>query len=134
MVDVGQFLGWNYPQHVKPLYGRAPGKVPVIVPPTLSKSGFFNNPIIRQIWRGAYEAIRNTDRVFVIGYSLPEGDLLVRSLLTEATRDGRDRQFVVVNPDAAIVKRLSSVVQNVEQFEASNVAPAENWARFYTEG
>jgi hypothetical protein len=134
MVDVGQFLGWGYPQHVEPPYGRAPGKVPVIVPPTFSKSGFFNNPIVRRLWRGAHEAIRSADRVFVIGYSLPEGDLLVRSLLTEATRDDRDRQFVVVNPDTAVVERLASVVRNVEPFEPSSDAPVGNWARSYASG
>ena len=84
MIDVGLRSGWAQPQPFEP--SRVPGKLPVIVPPTTSKSGFFRNGIIREIWRGAYDSLRRADRVFVLGYSLPPADLVVRSLPTEAFR------------------------------------------------
>lgn len=55
--------------------------VPVIIPPVYDKTGFLNIAPIRWIWVRAREHISKADRIFIIGYSLPESDLTVRLML-----------------------------------------------------
>src|SRR5205807_4105885 len=87
MINIGLPQMWNGgTDDNPPLKVRAAGRVPVIVPPTLSKNALLDNRVLRTIWRWAFEGLRKADRVFVLGYSLPPGDLLVRSLLLEALR------------------------------------------------
>jgi hypothetical protein len=64
-------------------------KVPLIVPPTAGKSGFFQNEIIRGQWRLARDALSKADRIYCVGYSLPVTDSLLRFLLADATA-GKD--------------------------------------------
>jgi hypothetical protein len=84
---------------------KAPGKVPLIVPPTMGKSTFFDNPVIRDLWHEAYLALLGADRLFVLGYSLPLTDLLVRSLLEASQLD--EKEIWIVNPDRYIVERFA---------------------------
>ena len=100
MVQVGVRYRWNDPH---PVYNefelrdhRAPGKEPVVVPPTTGKSAYFENPIIRFLWNESYKALLAARRVFVIGYSLPEADLLVGSLLGMSVTDS---EVWVIDPD-----------------------------------
>ena len=95
LVDIGQGSGWHLGRSGEADGREVPGKAPVIVPPTTTKSGFFANGIIREIWREAYKHLRCADRVFVLGYSLPPADLVVRSLLTEAFAFRRPEVFFV---------------------------------------
>ncbi len=115
MVEIGLPVGWNdseaehewLPQH------RAPGKVPIIVPPTVSKNAFFDNPKIQLLWRSALKVLRNASRIFVVGYSMPEHDLLVSSMLLEATRGrSEDMQAYVVNRDPGLAPRLRAAGLN----------------------
>jgi hypothetical protein len=85
---------------------RAPGKEPVIIPPIVAKTSFFANPVIRHLWRKAFESVRAASRVFVIGYSLPEVDLLVHAMLSEAIREA---EVWVVDPDPEVVDRVRSL-------------------------
>jgi len=59
------------------------GREPFIVPPTASKTAFYGIPFIRGLWRQAREAISKADHVFLVGYSLPETDLVTVGLLRE---------------------------------------------------
>ncbi|KRF22911.1 hypothetical protein ASG91_16185 [Phycicoccus sp. Soil802] len=82
---------------------HAPGRQPFLVPPAAAKSAFYDNPITRQLWRNASEALSRADRVAVVGYSLPLTDLVTAGMLREALA-GRRVTVDVVNPDAAEVK------------------------------
>jgi hypothetical protein len=64
-------------------------KVPLIVPPTSGKSGFFQNEIVRGQWRLAREALDNADHIYCLGYSMPETDHLMRFMLAAAST-GKD--------------------------------------------
>jgi hypothetical protein len=64
-----------------------PGRVPFVVPPSAVKSPYYRNPITREIWLQAAESLRQADRVFVVGYSLPPTDLTFAGMLTDALRD-----------------------------------------------
>jgi hypothetical protein len=109
MVEIGFQHGWG---EQTPRYtdeerrSRAPGKAPVIVPPTTAKSEYFKNPLIRELWHGAYLSLTAARRVFVIGYSLPDGDNLVRTLLAETIRDS---EVWVVNIDPDVASRFNSL-------------------------
>ena len=100
--------GWS-PDHTdseEELEKRAIDKVPLIVPPTLNKSLYFNNETVRSQWILARRALADAARIFIIGYSLPQGDLIVNFMFalieSEAT-------IIPVNPDASLSERLAEV-------------------------
>lgn len=107
MVDVGLPAPWR----AQASNGQwrpnewVPGREPMIVPPTASKTSFFTNPIVRKLWRHAFEAIRSADHLIVLGYSLPAHDTLVGSMLTEAIMQRGGLPVTVVNPDVEVLER-----------------------------
>ena len=68
----------------------ASDKVPLIIPPTTEKVGYFQHETIRLIWSKAGEALSSANHLYCVGYSLPETDLsirfLLKSLLPEKTK------------------------------------------------
>ena len=86
-------------------------KVPLIVPPTTEKSGFFQHESLRNMWTQAAQSIRSGIRIFVIGYSLPMTDLAVRLFLLEGGSSATQRmELFVVNPQACVVKRYRELL------------------------
>lgn len=79
------------------------GREVFIVPPTSSKGGYFDNPRTRFVWQQAREALVASERVVLIGYSLPLTDTALARLLATTLADGA-QEIVVVNPDAAGVR------------------------------
>jgi hypothetical protein len=61
------------------------GKVPLVVPPTADKSPFFANELVRSQWQQAAFELKFASRIFVLGYSLPETDLLTRFMLSSVS-------------------------------------------------
>ena len=111
MIDVGLPARWNSPAQ-GPMWDPqrwVPGRQPMIVPPTTSKTAFFTNPIVRALWRCAYEAIRASDRLILIGYSLPAHDTLVGSMLTESTNERGGLPVTIVNPDGDAFERAQEL-------------------------
>jgi hypothetical protein len=66
---------------------EAPGLEPFIVPPAATKSAYFRNPVTRWLWRRAFKALRNADRIVLIGYSFPPADPVMSNMIGEAIRD-----------------------------------------------
>jgi hypothetical protein len=52
---------------------------PILITPTQLKD--YRNPHVSQVWVGAEQALRRAQRVFIVGYSLPDDDLDVIYLL-----------------------------------------------------
>ena len=75
-----------------------PGREQFIVPPAAVKSAYFRNLITRELWSQAFDALRSADRIIMVGYSLPVGDLTLTGMIGDATLN-RDVVFEVVNPD-----------------------------------
>lgn len=75
----------------------------MIVPPIASKSGFYDNTLLRQQWAYAADALRTANELVVIGYSLPPSDLVVRALLATCSEIGR---VVPVDVSASAVVNL----------------------------
>jgi hypothetical protein len=71
-----------------------PGRAPFIVPPTSTKAGFYDNPLTREIWTRAHEAIRHADRPFFVGYSFPLTDVSVSGLIVDALGNRPNRAEV----------------------------------------
>ncbi len=117
--------GWGNPQGVDEDLRRQalPGRSPFIVPPAAAKSAFYNNPVTRELWRSAAEALRAADRVALIGYSLPPTDLVTSGMLIDALNE-TDTQVDVVNPNPdAIADRLIKLGipdRNVRRFNGSD--------------
>ncbi len=78
------------------------GKVEFIVPPTSSKSEYFENPKTRYMWQESYRALTEANLVVLLGYSLPLNDSALASMLSRGlSKSGAD--IVVVNPEASAV-------------------------------
>ena len=73
--------------------------VPVIIPPVYDKSGFLNIAPIRGIWVRAREFINKANRLFIIGYSLPESDLTVRLMLKNSINENTKIYLIDSNID-----------------------------------
>jgi hypothetical protein len=55
-----------------------------IIPPVLTKSDLLHQPVLRIIWKLAFDELRSATHVTFVGYSLPITDLAARFLFKEA--------------------------------------------------
>lgn len=98
-----------------------PGREPFLVPPSTTKSVFYGNPIMREIWRGAFRALGRADRISLIGYSLPSADLTFSGVLQEAFQTAGSSQELglaldVVNPcPDPVIGRLALMDENYSE-------------------
>lgn len=91
------------------LVRELPGREPFLVPPSATKGAFYRNPIMRELWRGASKALKEAERVTLVGYSIPVADLVFSGLLGDALRD-REVQIEVVDPcPAPVIARLTGL-------------------------
>jgi hypothetical protein len=82
---------------------------PMIVPPAAVKSPYYSNAALQANWKLAAEALSNAGELVVMGFSLPQTDLLVSSMLATTLRD--DVRITPVNPGMEIVDRLEEVLE-----------------------
>ena len=69
-----------------------------MVPPLATKSVYYGNPLTRQLWQDAYDALRSASRITLVGYSLPVADVVVAGMLRSAI-SGQHVQLEIVNRD-----------------------------------
>lgn len=66
---------------------------------------------IQQVWRDAYLAVSRARRLEVVGYSLPDDDIEIRTLLVAGLKRGRQNAKVLVrNPAPDVHERFHSHV------------------------
>ena len=70
---------------------------PVIVTPTFLKS--YDNPFIKDIWRAIEAELRRAERITFIGYSLPDADIMLRTMFSRAWYQAKC-PVTVVNSDS----------------------------------
>jgi hypothetical protein len=75
---------------------QLPARVPFVVPPSATKSSYYQNRLVRELWVQAGEALEAASHVSLIGYSLPVTDLTVSSML-ERTLGGTQVPVHVVD-------------------------------------
>ena len=85
-----------------------------IVPPVYDKSSLLNHDSIRSLWwQAKMNALVPAERLFVIGYSLPETDVAMRTLLWEGRRLGKGRgrkPLYLVDIDGTVVERYANAL------------------------
>lgn len=107
----------------------ARGLEPFIIPPTATKSAYYNNPVTRQLWREASETMRHAERITLIGYSLPPADLVMSEMVAQVIR-GRDIELEVVNPEPGqVLKHL----ENLGTSPTTRALKVEEFVSFYLE-
>jgi len=94
-----------------------PSRDPFLIPPSSTKSTYNSNPLSRELWSQAFDCLREAQRIFLIGYSLPNGDLTMMNMLGEACQR-RDVRIVVANPDPdPVIERLKWIGLSENQME-----------------
>lgn len=86
-----------------------PGRVPFLVPPTATKSPFYNSPQLREFWQQARQRLEAASHVFLLGYSLPATDTTTGTMLRSSI--GTTSSTVVVadlNPEP-VIDRLKAL-------------------------
>jgi hypothetical protein len=83
-----------------------PGRVPFVVPPSATKSPYYRNPIVREVWQQAAAALRHADRLIIMGYSLPVSDLTFAGMLVDSMTNSSAPITVVDRHPEAVVDRL----------------------------
>ena len=88
-----------------------------IVPPTNDKQVFIEHPVLHAIWTKAAEQLANNDRgrIIIVGYSLPQTDLTVLSMLRAAIRSNNIDgvilpKILVVNPDPDAARHIKKLL------------------------
>lgn len=99
---------WDGPDDEADILKRVGGRLPLIVPPVLGKDQYFGLPELRDQWLRADLALREAKRMFVVGYSLPATDLMMRYFLD---RMPQDCEIVPVNRNPAVADRLSDLLK-----------------------
>lgn len=79
-------------------------RVPMIVPPAAVKSPYYNNSILRAMWKSAADALNSADEIVLMGFSLPQTDMLVSSML--CTNIPGHCRITPVNPYDDIIDRI----------------------------
>ncbi len=83
--------------------------VPFIVPPLTDKLPYFENQLVRTLWKRAARMLGDATRVFFLGYSLPPTDLTVRFWLACGGLHLPSLAFVV-NRDSNAVERYEALL------------------------
>ena len=114
-----------YHKHHNEVEDLAEGLQAFIVPPGNDKRTFIEHPVLQAIWTKAVKELANNDRgqIIIVGYSMPQTDLTVLSMLRSAVRSNRINgtilpRILVVNPDPDVahhIKKLLGVPNPVGQ-------------------
>lgn len=94
--------------------------VPLIIPPTSSKSSFYSNFSLRAQWRKAAETLRNAKSLTIIGYSFPPSDLGARHFVTDSLQSV---PVTIVDYNREIADRTEQFLsgeRNIEKFSGED--------------
>ena len=106
-----------YHKHHNEVEDLAEGLQTFVVPPTNEKQVFIEHPVLQAIWTKAVKELANCDRgrIIMVGYSMPQTDLTVLSMLRSAIRssdiDGTvSPAILVVNPDPDVARHIKKLL------------------------
>ena len=106
-----------------------------IVPPVYDKSTLLSHESVRSIWKQAKEnALQPADRLFVIGYSLPQTDIAMHSLLWEGSRfrseHGSNKPLYVVDIDPFVGQRYRDALGEYYDVQTEFVGAGDAFSAF----
>ncbi len=125
------------------LYKFVMDKQRFIIPPVYDKSTLLSHESIRSLWHQAkHLALGPVDRLYIIGYSLPETDFSMRSLLWEGAKQSSHSQFgkkllYVVDPDKNVGDRYVAKLGQYYDVRTDWVGESEvfnDFVDWYTNG
>lgn len=87
---------------------------PIIIPPLLDKSSYMSINSLKILWDSAKNSIKEAEKIFIIGYSLPESDLTVKLLLKNYINDNTQIYIVDIN---RYIKQDSESIKNYDNIE-----------------
>lgn len=73
----------------------ASGMVPLIIPPILDKTPFYNHYLIRKFWNDAKLNLEHSDQIYCIGYSMPLTDLTSRLLFQTLSNQPKKTVYLI---------------------------------------
>ena len=85
-----------------------------IIPPVYDKSSLLDHESIRSLWwQAKTQALQQADKLYVIGYSLPETDAAMQTLLWEGTGrsdgiPGEKKPLYIIDMNPAVIDRYSA--------------------------
>lgn len=79
---------------------------PLVVPPIYDKQRLVGTSVIQDMWDKATRAVERADRLLIVGYSLPEADVLARQMLRRAFAVNPLQAVHCVNPDSRVAQKL----------------------------
>ena len=107
-----------------------------IIPPVYDKSTLLSHESIRSLWHQAkHFALQAADRLYVIGYSLPETDFAMRSLLWEGAKRAKHSELgkkllYVVDPDKNVGDRYADKLGQYYEVRTDWVGESEVFNAF----
>ena len=97
-----------------------------IAPPVFDKSTLLNHQSIRNLWwQAKNRALATADRLYIIGYSLPEADLAMRTLLWESRHVWGNR---VPNIPLYVVDKSDKVASHYRKMLGNNYEVVDTYA------
>ena len=111
---------------------RSQDKEVLIIPPVTEKTVYFNNEYIKGLWIRAGRILRQADRVFVVGYSLPMTDMGINFFLSQYLPEPQTPWYIV-NPDHEVVSRFCALLteQDIRDEYANDQNPVARLASDY---
>jgi hypothetical protein len=82
---------------------------PMIVPPAAVKSPYYNNRTLQACWKRAALALGQAGELVIMGFSLPQTDLLVSSML--ATTLPNESRITPIDFGTDVVNRITETLQ-----------------------
>ncbi len=77
---------------------KTPILLPFLISPTFLKN-VNDNTHINMIWHNAFVELSEADKVVIIGYSLPDADYKIRTLLKRSIQKNSDVEIILINKD-----------------------------------
>jgi SIR2-like domain len=86
----------------------------LIVPPAWNKEEYI--PALKSVWAGAAEALVSAQRIWIIGYSMPDADKFFRYLLAVALQRNRNLdEVIVVNSSLEDCRRITKTFRALDE-------------------
>lgn len=86
--DVSNY--WN--NYFQGYYREKYSYYPYIIPPLIGKK--YENKSIQRLWHISQSLLENSKRIFIIGYSLPESDVIAEYMLRDANNSDKEIKIV----------------------------------------
>ncbi len=83
--------------------------LPSLIEPSFIKQ-IDDIPTYRHIWQRAREELARAEAVYIIGYSLPDADIMAKNLLVHSLDKKPDQTITVVNPDRATSNKFEALL------------------------